>query len=63
MPLILPSIIHHGCMHLSKEVIEEFKAIVWDEFGVELSDGEAEQRGLSFLELVNSVLIDSTNEE
>jgi hypothetical protein len=36
-------------MALSREAIDEFKAICRDEFGIELSDTDAEQRALEVL--------------
>lgn len=37
-------------MRLSAEAVQEFKAICLDEFGVRLSDAEAEQRAVEVLE-------------
>jgi hypothetical protein len=45
-------------MHLSKQAIEDFKEICRDEFGVELSDAEAEQHALRVLNLFWLVLAD-----
>lgn len=44
------SSIYAGRMALSKNAIDEFKAICRDEFGVELSDVEAEQRAREVLD-------------
>jgi hypothetical protein len=45
-------------MRLSEQAIEEFKEICKDEFGVELSDAEAEQHALRVLNLFWLVLTD-----
>lgn len=45
-------------MWLSKESLEEFKAICRDEFGVELSDVEAHQRALEVLDLFSLLYVE-----
>ncbi len=37
-------------MRLSHEAVQEFKAICLDEFGIALSDADAEQRAVEVLE-------------
>lgn len=45
-------------MWLTKESLEEFKAICRDEFGVELSDVEAHQRALEVLDLFSLLYVE-----
>ena len=45
-------------MWLSKESLEEFKAICHDEFGVGLSDVEAHQRALEVLDLFSLLFVE-----
>ena len=57
----------NGCgsgkaMRLSNEAIQEFKAICREEFGVNLSDGEAEQHALRVLTLFWLTLTDDEPE-
>ncbi len=42
-------------MKLSKKALDEFKAIYKAEYGVELSDGEALDRGIRLLRLFKAV--------
>ena len=43
-------------MRLSKEAINDFKAIYLKEYGVELSDAEAYTKGSNLLRLMHTVL-------
>lgn len=42
-------------MQLSQKAIDEFKSIYFQEFNVELADGEANAKGLELLEFVKLI--------
>lgn len=56
MPTNSHCIVHHATVRLSQKTIEEFKAIVRDEFEIKLSDTEAEQHALRVLGLFDLLI-------
>lgn len=49
-------------MRLSTKAIQEFKEICRDEFGVELSEAEAEERALAVLDLYWLVFVEPASD-
>ena len=43
-------------MHISQGQLDEFKEIFWQEFGVEISDKEAQKKATNLISLMKALL-------
>lgn len=50
-------------MILEQSSLEEFKEIIYEEYGIELTDEQAYQDAVALLEILKILIIDSLGEE